>query len=270
MKLSAAQIEQFKTQGYLVVEGFFNERETAALRADVERLQGLGKLRNVFAGEQTGGAKQNLQLCPLYTHSDLVRALPFVPKVRESVAALIGAPTILHLDQVFLKPAKHGSGTNWHQDNAYFKIADPMKGTAMWVAVHDATVANGTIEVIPEKVGAKLEHGRDPDSDHHIRCYPDETQARPVELKAGGVVFFAYGVPHCTRANRTEKDRAGIAFHFLHADCLKDDLDNAVRPLGTVLNGAECTGGAKEYGVKVEGTWEVEIEKLLTPAVTAR
>ena len=26
----------------------------------------------------------------------------------------------------------------------YFKIADPLKGTAMWIAVHDATVVNGT------------------------------------------------------------------------------------------------------------------------------
>ena len=38
-----------------------------------------------------------------------------------------------------------GIGTNWHQDNAYFKIRDPMRGTAMWIAAHDATIANGTI-----------------------------------------------------------------------------------------------------------------------------
>ena len=50
-----------------------------------------------------------------------------------------GPALILRLDQVFLKPPRDGMGTNWHQDNAYFKISDPLKGTAMWIAVHDAT-----------------------------------------------------------------------------------------------------------------------------------
>ena len=43
-------------------------------------------------------------------------------------------PVVLHLDQVFLKPGKQGMGTNWHQDNAYFQIEDPLQGTAMWTA----------------------------------------------------------------------------------------------------------------------------------------
>src|SRR5262249_21142577 len=146
------------------------------------------------------------------------RAMPFAPQVAEAVGQLIGDPVVLHLDQVFLKPARHGSGTNWHQDNAYFRIADPLKGTAMWTAVHAAHVGNGPLRRIPGSFSEADEHQRDPDSDHDIRCYPDEHEAVSVELPAGGVVFFAYGVAHATGGNPTDADRAGVALHFINGD----------------------------------------------------
>jgi ectoine hydroxylase-related dioxygenase (phytanoyl-CoA dioxygenase family) len=77
-------------------------------------------------------------------------------------------------------------------------------GTAMWTAVHDATVANGTLRIIPDSFRPTLEHSRDPYSDHPIRCYPPEERAIDVELPAGGVVFFAYSTPHATGPNTTD------------------------------------------------------------------
>jgi len=164
----------------------------------VERLKRDGLLSNVATagdGKTQSQIKANLQLCPMSPHSELFRALPFAPKVQAAIAQLIGDPVVLHLDQVFLKPAKRGAGTNWHQDNAYFHIEDPLQGTALWTAVQAATAENGTIRVIPDAYTEKLEHTRDGDSNHHVRCYPDESKAVLVELPAGGVVFFAYGTP---------------------------------------------------------------------------
>jgi hypothetical protein len=102
------------------------------MQAELERLKNEGALNNVATegdGKTTAKSKANLQLCPLYPHSDFFRAMAFAPKVAAAVSQLIGDPVLLHLDQVFLKPAQHGAGTNWHQDNAYFRISDPLKGT---------------------------------------------------------------------------------------------------------------------------------------------
>jgi ectoine hydroxylase-related dioxygenase (phytanoyl-CoA dioxygenase family) len=63
-----------------------------------------------------------------------------------------------------------------------------------------------------------LEHSHDPHSDHHIRCYPPEERAVDLELPAGGVAFFAYGTPHATGPNTTDRERAGVALHCLRAD----------------------------------------------------
>src|SRR5579871_825171 len=141
MKFSADQISHFKTEGWLAVPNFWTEQEVRAMRIELNRLRAEGKLRNVATdgdGKTHSQTRANLQLCPMWPHSDFFRAMPFAPKVAEAVGQLIGDPVVLHLDQVFLKPARHGSGTNWHQDNAYFHIAVPLRGTAMWTAVHAA------------------------------------------------------------------------------------------------------------------------------------
>jgi phytanoyl-CoA hydroxylase len=117
--MTAEQVRHFREHGYVAVPTFFDARETAAIRAEVERLQREGYLRNVATdgdGKTTSRTIHNLQLCPMYRQSPLFRALPFAEKVVGAVRDLLGDPLILHLDQVFLKPGKTGMGTQWHQD----------------------------------------------------------------------------------------------------------------------------------------------------------
>ena len=53
----------------------------------------------------------NYQIIPLNDKSNLFRALPFYKKVIEAISQLIGQPIVRHLDQIFLKPARTGTGT---------------------------------------------------------------------------------------------------------------------------------------------------------------
>lgn len=267
--ISANQVEQFRSEGWLALPEFWTAWEVRALQRELERLKAAGLLRNVATagdGATPADDKVNLQLCPMFPHSDLYRAMPFADKVVNAVRQLIGDPVLLHLDQVFLKPGKQGMGTNWHQDNAYFQIEDPLQGTAMWTAVHAATVANGTIHVIPGSFRQRYEHSRDPFSDHHLRCYPPEDAALPLELPAGGVAFFAYGVAHCTLANNTARERAGVALHFING--AMDATAKSGFPLGKrpYLSGAEASGGLREHGARIAGTWESEVEAVLSQA----
>lgn len=84
--------------------------------------------------------------------------------------------------------------------------------------MHDATIENGTLRVIPAAFESCLPHDRDPMSNHHIRCWPDESRALPIEVEAGGVIFFCYRTPHSTGGNQTDRDRAGVALHYLHGE----------------------------------------------------
>jgi phytanoyl-CoA hydroxylase len=259
---------QFREEGYTTCPGFLDAHEVAALQAEVRRLRADGLLRNVATegdGETISDSDLNLQLVGLSRISDLFRALPYEAKVVDAISQLIGVPFVRHLDQVFLKPAGHGTGTSWHTDNAYFTIADPLMGTAMWIAVHDATEANGTLRVIPGGFRETFDHSRDPYSDHHIRCYPDEERAVTCELEAGGVVFFCYGTPHSTGRNTTDTDRAGVGYHFLRTDFVPESYGGATAwgPLAH-LTGPDATGGLAEHGVRVAGTWPDEVARVLS------
>lgn len=269
MPLTAAQVAQFKADGFTLVPDFWEPREIAAMRAELQRLVKAGKLRNVATdgdGKTHSQTRQNLQVCPIWHQSTLFRAVAFVPKVIDAVTALIGEPVLEQLDQIFLKPAGTGAPTNWHQDNSYFQIADPMMGTAMWTAIHDATPENGTLRLIPGMQRDALKHTRDPDSDHHIRCYPPEERAVYAALPAGGVAFFCYGTPHATGPNNTDADRAGLALHFLRRDYAPDALLDPDRNCRPDLTGPEASGGEREYGARVAGTWEGEVACALAGA----
>ena len=255
------QHRTFERDGFLCVPGFFSQEEVKVMQAEIERFKAEGLLRNVATegdGKTQSATRKNLQLCPTHPHSETFKALPFDEKVVTAVEELLGGPVRLRLDQVFLKPARDGAGTNWHQDNAYFRVSEPTKGVAMWIAVHDATVENGTMHMVPGQHHEAMEHRRDGDSDHHIRCYPDESREVPCELPAGGVVFFSYGTPHCTKGNQSDRDRAGLAYHFYHADFLPNDGQrNYPMPY---LSGSDAQGGKAEYGEDQRGKWRAVVD----------
>ncbi len=257
------RVEQFREDGFTFIEKLFEERELAAMRAELARFFEEGLIRNVATegdGKTPSDAQFNLQICPISPQSDFYRSLQFHPKVVAAVGQLIGQPFVFYLDQIFFKPARIGLGTNWHQDNAYFKVSDPTKGTAMWIALHDATLENGTLHVIPSSHRESYDHGRDPGSNHHIHCQVPEERAMPIELKAGGAAFFNFGIAHCTKANNTDGDHAGLALHFLRADFVPPD--NHWKPVHLV--GPEETGGEREYGKRVEGTWDAQVDRMLS------
>ena len=270
MPFESFHMDQFREHGYTSLQYLFSGDECLALQLEVERFKRDGLGRNVRTdgdGETHSDTHANHQVIPLYDKSALLRALPFEERVVGLIRQLIGEPFLLHLDQMFLKPARSGTGTDWHQDNAYFKIRDPMKGVAMWVAIHDATVANGTLRVIPGSFRERYDHERDPHSDHHIHCRPPEKRAVAIEVPAGGAVFFCYGCAHSTGDNTTNRERAGMAFHFLRTDYATQDVTSPDRECRPHLCGPQASGGRSEYGIDVAGTWRREVARVLSRGV---
>lgn len=205
---------QFVQQGFTIIPGFFQPREAEAMRLELQRMEtdGMGKDVMPFGG------KQNIQFTRLDEGSPLFRALPFAPKVVAAVTRLIGQPALLWLDQIYLKPAQVGAGNVWHEDNARFKVPDVSRGTGMWIAIHDAVRANGTLELIPGS-------WRDSDLSLLFRQPSQAEEARAVlaEMPAGGATFFNFGTLHCTRDNLSGAPRAAAAYHFLQGDNLPDE-----------------------------------------------
>jgi phytanoyl-CoA hydroxylase len=261
--LTSTESAHWHQHGWVAIPDFFDSREIALLQGEILALQAGGKLRNVSTtgdGKTVSTAAANLQLCPVGPHSRPIRALAYAGKVSRAIESLIGSSAVQHLDQVFLKPARHGAGTNWHTDNAYFQSDLVEAGTGMWIAVQAANRANGSMRIIPGSHRQTWAHRRDLGSDHHITCADavDVDQAIDIILPAGGVLFFNYGIAHATGGNGTDADRAGLALHFVqegHAPAGDHFfLTDGNRASRRIVKGGD--GGVAVYGEDLRGVWE--------------
>lgn len=186
-----------------------------------------------------------------------------------------------YLSQTFWKPGKHGLGTSWHQDNAYFALDSPQFGTAMWIPIDKATKENGTLRVMEgfannhgSRHPSLLPHFREETSDHHITCkayIADECLAEnaiDIELDVGGVAFFNNNVPHCTGPNQTNQSRAAVAFHFLNMIHFKEKqfpLPEGCEYITPIVYGKNCTNGLAEYYSEIgHEQWLCDMNEILS------
>ena len=112
----------------------------------------------------------------------------------------------LHEDEV----RAHVTRTDWHQDRAVaLEEADATRMITVWIAVTDATVENGCLQVIPGKPKDMLPHC--PKTQTAIADgFVDEAKAIPLPVGSGGVVILDPMIPHASLTNKTD----GIRWSF--------------------------------------------------------
>ncbi len=125
---------------------------------------------------------------------------------------------ILYQSVAFIKPAKIGTAKAWHQDNAYFRMKNLDKVLGIWIALENARVENGCMHVLPggHKLGPLRHH-------HTKECeiMPDRFNASlgvPVELDPGDIMIFHSNLPHMTPANKSNRRRRALQFHYRAAN----------------------------------------------------
>jgi len=150
---------------------------------------------------------------------DFFRQLVRHQAVLGVVEKIVGTGAILFQTMALSKPPKIGTEKPWHQDNAYFNYTPLDQIVGVWIALDDATVDNGCMHVIPgghRLGGLKHMHGS-------LDCtiVPDRLdlrQVRPVELPAGGGMFFYGMLPHQTPSNNSNLRRRALQLHYRGAE----------------------------------------------------
>ena len=108
----------------------------------------------------------------------------------------------------------HVTATDWHQDRAVgLEEADQTEMITCWVAVTDATVANGCLQVANARADTILPHC--PKTQTAIADgFVEEDQAVPLPVKAGGMVIFHPLTPHASLPNRSDEFRWSFDLRF--------------------------------------------------------
>ena len=237
MYLDAQKADDYRRDGYVVLENVFTPEQIAAMIAEIE---GGGKVaENLRKRPDTAGKTANLALW-YDIGDDIWGAASINPKIVNSVRVLVGEEVTFFHGKVMMKEAKTGGRWEWHQDYGYWYDQGFLYPRMMsaYVALDRATQENGCLKVLKgshhvgrlnhEKVGGQT--GIDP---NRIAALEDMFELVYCEMGPGSVLFFDSNLLHSSGSNDSDYHRRAfiICFNALANPQLKGYSEHDLEPV---------------------------------------
>ncbi|KAJ3497584.1 hypothetical protein NLG97_g1788 [Lecanicillium saksenae] len=197
-------IEHTLEHGYVIIPNAFSKAEIEDAKHELQRLSeqpapgpASSGGRNAFEGYQTN------RIYALLNKSRVFDKFPLHPDVL--------ALNDYFLDDGFLVTAFHSidirpneDAQSIHHDDQYIKIPRPHPpyGTAIMIALDDYTETNGSTVIIPGS------HKWDSERQ------PDRSEAVPVVMPAGSIVYFLGTLWHGGGQNRSDRGRQALTVQY--------------------------------------------------------
>jgi phytanoyl-CoA hydroxylase len=221
-ELTAQQVEQYRAQGFLVIDEFLDAgelehwrsvtQEAVDLRSkDMTNLSNQSDPDSYYANVFT----QCLRLADIHTG---MAELMFDERLGRLAGTLSGVEGIrIWHDQALFKPP-YGNPTAFHFDDPFWSFSS-RDAISLWVALDDATIANGCLwylpgthhqaDFTPVNIGEQL--------GDIFKAYPQwsKIEAQPAPCKAGCAVFHNGLVAHGAGANMTPKSRRAMTCAYM-------------------------------------------------------
>ena len=175
----------------------------------------------------------------------------------------LGDDILLKYDSCFLKPARSGSATPWHQDNGLWRDGD-IEPFNFWMALDPATIENGCLQLIPGSYKTEIvPHVLYEDSVHgelpreRVEEMIDTYGVEHIELQPGSVVCWHSSAWHYSPPNTSEKGRIAIAGVMSSPDIVEGGRSNDVGYKWVMKNGDVFSDfPAKEYKMQRQTFWK--------------
>lgn len=240
MRLTDEQVRRFREEGVLVAEGVVTDDDLAPVIAEyaawidnrARALHAEGKISDLAEGEPFetrfatlyGQSKEiNQGLDIMFLRGPATFAFLRNDNLLDAVESLIGPEIVCNpIQHIRAKPPASVSGEGagffnvpWHQDSGVtWADADDSDIITCWLALVDATVENGCMEVLP---GVFTQGHRTHQAEGGTTIRPDllpDMPARPVPVKKGGVVFMSRHTPHRSTPNYTDGVRWSLDLRY--------------------------------------------------------
>jgi len=219
VNVTEEQVAFFRKNGFLRIERMTTD-------AEVEWMRGIyDQLFNQRMGEEEG---RYFDLAGPRAHSG-TETLPQVlgpegkfPELRESVYfrnARQLAARLLEVEEaqvnggghMILKPARYGSETPWHQDEAYWNPSVIPHSLSVWLPLDPAIIESGCMQFIPGSHKGEIRWHRHIDNNpltHGLVTDDvDPSQAVACPIPVGGATFHHCRTLHYSGPNTTDHSR---------------------------------------------------------------
>jgi ectoine hydroxylase-related dioxygenase (phytanoyl-CoA dioxygenase family) len=154
-----------------------------------------------------------------------LQALAADPVVVGTACALMGTQSVRFFrDQLFVKAPFSPAPVPWHQDYSDWTQTTPPRHITCWIALDDATPANGCMHYLRGSHEGPLlpKIARTDTMESAFERLPRETRtafaAEPVRVPAGGCVFHHCLTIHGSHGNETALPRRAVAITYMHAE----------------------------------------------------
>jgi ectoine hydroxylase-related dioxygenase (phytanoyl-CoA dioxygenase family) len=248
------QARQYDELGYFVIADAFDAATLRALDEAIAPGEARARafLERMPEGRFTVAGTDTQTIAPhLVLHSDFLRRFCAQPLLAGLCRDLVGSDVRLYWEQAVYKQPHSVEPVLWHQDNGYTYV-EPQSYLTCWIAITDATPANGCVTVMPgvHRHGTLLHR----DTPIGFECWGDATQAVEVPVRAGSIVVFTSLTPHCTPRNATDEVRKAYIVQYApdgaiarrgnahHGSGVPEPQDDPGRQFLVVRNGRAVAG----------------------------
>ncbi len=209
--ITEQQKQQYKTEGYFILERVIPDEHLQLLRDELQRY-----MDAIHAAMDAAG-KDVMDLCHRnrryfinnrYKETGRLKAFLFSDLMADICRATLGPDAYLFHEQYVVKCAEVGMKFAWHQDSGYIGHEHPPY-LSCWCALDDVNEENGTVYILPyERAGTKqiAEHIREQGSNDLVG-YHGSDPGIPVIVPAGSIAVFSSRTFHRSGANTTKKMR---------------------------------------------------------------
>ena len=222
--VTSAQREEFRSEGYFVIEGALDDELLDIARSACDRA------RSALERDlRERGEKRHDNISILDSRYFLRNSRTRYPELRrvlfnDTTAALcratIGDTAWLQTEQFVVKLREPSSTFPWHQDSGYNVYRGGAERhppyVSLWLALDDVTHANGALSLLPWSVvggGALLAHRWDEATESWVG-YDGDEQGIEFEVPAGSIVCFSSLSLHRSAPNTTERPRRSYVVQF--------------------------------------------------------
>lgn len=231
--ISARQIEDYETNGFLVLDSELTDFQIEAIKAEI-----LSSLTEIESRKADDPAYQDISkyrrfTVGLHLNNKAIRSYVQSPIFQKIGKAFVGNQVDLSGTSTITKSKGKNRSIDWHQDLIYDKNQDASQ-IVCWTSVTHSDPENGGLFVFPgsHKSGL-LPHGKSELYSRDLRTVGVEPEkATPLTLRKGQVVVLHPLVVHGSCDNKTDGDR--IALMSLYRKP-RADMSESEKKLGIEL-----------------------------------
>jgi len=236
MQLTQTQLDDFNTNGFLILRNFADKAECEAI-LDVAKAHLKHKIEPIETEIDYGGKSQEYRtevtnynsiekeksvtvrrLRQVYQRDILFKNWMESEKIRPILKQILDDNVVIttaHHNSIMTKMPKSSSETSWHQDRRYWSFSGDNL-VSVWLALGEENSENGVLEFIPKSHKMKFLEEQFGEKEYFTLEHPlnislIETK-QSTRLQRGDVVLFHCKLLHRANANKTDNPKISFVY----------------------------------------------------------